>query len=89
MQDRGINIKIKKYDAVLTLDFGGFRKFTYWIDLVRNSKADSGLRLISYEDLMGLGDPDWDLMRIDQLEDHSQHFIKVVEKTIFAIETSI
>ena len=42
---------------------------------------------ISYEETMGLYEPDWDLMRSDLLEQHADVFIKVVQRAIKAIES--
>jgi hypothetical protein len=82
-------IAIKGHDVKFWIDFGGINKFRYSFDLVIDQTADEVYRFVSYEELLGLGEPNWDLMRMDKMDDHAEHFVKVLEKTLYAIELSI
>ena len=73
----------------LVLDFGGnYTTLTYWIDVYPDKKPQQ-IVFVSYEEILGFGRPDWNLMRSDHLQHHSVIFVEVVSRTMKAISTVV
>ncbi|MHC1724875.1 MAG: hypothetical protein AB9866_02435 [Syntrophobacteraceae bacterium] len=73
----------------LNLDFGGnYTTLTYWID-VHPDRKPRQITFVSYEQILGLGSPDWNLMRSDRLRHHSRIFVEVVSRTMQAISMAL
>jgi len=80
-----ISINSKKGSMKLILDFGGrFSTFRYWIEIPQKENPQKTTSA-SYERILGLSEPDWDLMRTDILDQHAMVFINVVNRTIVSI----
>ncbi len=84
-----ISIQVNDRPVEFILDFGGrFSTMRYWIDIFPDQKPEKYVST-SYEDIMGLSEPDWDLMRSDSLEQHAYVMIEVVQRTIKAISEGL
>jgi hypothetical protein len=65
-----------------------FSTFTYWIDVCPCKKPQEMISL-SYEEILGIGKPDWDLLQSDRLDHHSDIFVEVVGRTLEAVSMSL
>jgi len=81
-------IKIHNQNSDLVVDFGGWSVMTYWIDVFPTQKPHN-IVFASYEDIMGLSKPNWDLMRTDLMEEHSDIFLETINRTIEAVSSSL
>lgn len=64
----------------LLFDFGGRRTFNYMIFLPCKSDAGKNHITLTYEEVLGIGDTNWSLLRTDQLEQDADYFIEVFDK---------
>ncbi|MCP3874272.1 MAG: hypothetical protein GY699_14095 [Desulfobacteraceae bacterium] len=84
-----ISTPVNDHPMKLALDFGGrFSTFRYWIDVFPDNKPTK-IVFLTYEKIMGFSDLDWNLMRTDLLDVHSDILIEVAQKTIKAISKEL
>ena len=82
------DISIARKDMQLVFDFGGRATFNYFVDVFPKEKPKNTL-FLSYESILGFGKPDWELMRLDLLENHVVVFVEVMKRTFNALFTAM
>jgi len=64
----------------LLFDFGGMRTFNYMIFLPCKPDDEKRHLTLTYEEILGIGDTNWNLLRTDQLEQDADFFIETFDK---------
>jgi hypothetical protein len=72
--------------VVLECDFGGkWRGFRWWLRFPDSSPSGELLSIVSYERLMGIPDPHWDLITAENVDASGKLLLHLIKKTVDAV----